>query len=297
MDTPGNILRSEREKQNKSLNGIAKSLKISIEYLDAIEADKYDLLPAEVYTKAYIRLYAESLGLESDYILSLYKIEPETSPIQEPEPPLGKKPFNYKLLLITAAISIIILTVMLSTHREQEPAMEVAGETAEPVTDAEKKPDKLSPKIAMEQKPVMEVISETAEPGKPPPEFTREQKPVMEVISETAEPGKLPPEFTRKQEPVMEVISETAEPGIVPGKKPDKLSLKITAIELTWISVSIDGSSRREWPMRAGESTTLTASEKFSITIGNAGGTRLIFNDEDLGELGPRGKVADIVLP
>lgn len=242
MDTPGNILRSEREKQNKSLNGIAKSLKISIEYLQAIEADKYDLLPAEVYTKAYIRLYAESLGLESNYILSLYKIEPETSPIQEPETPKEKKPFSFKPpLIIAAVLIIIILTVMLSTRREQKPVMDVVSETAEPVTAADKKPDKLPPKVAMEQKPVIDVVSET--------------------------------------------------------KEPDKLSLKVTAVELTWISVSIDGSIRKEWIMRAGEVRTLTASEKFAVTIGNAGGTKLIFNDEDLGELGPRGKVADIVLP
>jgi hypothetical protein len=115
-------------------------------------------------------------------------------------------------------------------------------------------------------------------PVKLPPKAAVEQKPV-----------KLPPKAAVEQKPVKDAVSETAEPG--------KLSLKITAIELTWISVSIDGSSRREWPMRAGESTTLTASEKFAITIGNAGGTRLIFNDENLGELGPRGKVADIVLP
>jgi cytoskeletal protein RodZ len=218
MDTPGNILRSERKKQNKSLSGIAKSLKINVEYLEAIEEDKYSLLPAEVYTKAYLRLYAESLGLESDYILSLYKIEPETVPVQETEPPPEKEPFNYKPLFITAAVLIgIILTVMLSTDREQKP--------------------------------------------------------------------------------VMDVVRETAEPGTVSGKKSDKLSLKITAVELTWISVSIDGSGRQEWLMRPGESTTLAASEKFAVKIGNAGGTRLIFNDEDLGKLGPRGKVVDIVLP
>ena len=83
MDTPGNILKSERTKQNKSISGIARSLKISVDYLEAIEEDRYDLLPAEVYARAYLRLYAETLGLESDYILSLYHIEPEPASIQE----------------------------------------------------------------------------------------------------------------------------------------------------------------------------------------------------------------------
>ena len=124
-----------------------------------------------------------------------------------------------------------------------------------------------------------------------------EQKPVIDVVSESKEPDtvpekkpeKLPPKVAMEQKPVIDVVSES--------KEPDKLSLKVTAVELTWISVSIDGSIRKEWIMRAGEVRTLTASEKFAVTIGNAGGTKLMFNDEDLGELGPRGKVADIVLP
>jgi cytoskeleton protein RodZ len=63
MDTPGNVLRAERERQKKSLKEIAKRLKINIQYIKAIEEDDYSLLPAEVFTKAYLRIYAEALEL------------------------------------------------------------------------------------------------------------------------------------------------------------------------------------------------------------------------------------------
>ena len=218
MDTPGNILKSERTKQNKSLSGIARSLKISVEYLEAIEEDKYSLLPAEVYTKAYLRLYAESLGLESNYVLSLYNVEPEIKPVEEPKTVQKKTPFNYKPLVITVSVLLLIIAiVILSSHRDQEPVMEIADDPKE-----------------------------------------------TEVLSE---------------------------------EKDEKLSLRITATELTWISVSIDGAKRKEWLMRAGEVITVTASDKFAIKIGNAGGTRLFLNNEDIGTLGPRGKIVDIVLP
>jgi len=72
MDTPGKILKTEREKQGKSLKEISVNLKLSNDYLTAIEEDNYSELPAEVFTKAYLRLYADELGLDGDYILDLF---------------------------------------------------------------------------------------------------------------------------------------------------------------------------------------------------------------------------------
>ncbi len=42
---------------------------------------------------------------------------------------------------------------------------------------------------------------------------------------------------------------------------------------------------------------TLTASESFAVTVGNAGGTKLILDGKDIGKIGPAGKVVDIKLP
>ena len=72
MDTPGNSLKTERERQNKSLTTIEKTLNIQIEYLEAIEDDNYAALPPEVYLKAYLKLYADALGIDHNYILKLY---------------------------------------------------------------------------------------------------------------------------------------------------------------------------------------------------------------------------------
>jgi cytoskeletal protein RodZ len=40
--------------------------------LTAIEEDDYSLLPAEIFTRAYLRLYADELRLDGDYILDLF---------------------------------------------------------------------------------------------------------------------------------------------------------------------------------------------------------------------------------
>jgi hypothetical protein len=75
------------------------------------------------------------------------------------------------------------------------------------------------------------------------------------------------------------------------------MTLKIVAIELTWVSLSIDGASPREWHLRPGQMITLKGRTGFRGKIGNAGGTKLYLNNRDLGELGPSGAIVDITLP
>lgn len=75
------------------------------------------------------------------------------------------------------------------------------------------------------------------------------------------------------------------------------LSLLITAIEETWVSVKVDGGISQGRLLKAGEVMRWTASKGFSIKIGNAGGTRVIFNGKDIGDLGPHGKVVRLNLP
>ena len=82
MDTPGNSLKTERERQNKSLTTIEKALNIKTEYLEAIEKDDYAALPPEVYLKAYLRLYADTVGIDQDYILKLYTNQRKAHNIQ-----------------------------------------------------------------------------------------------------------------------------------------------------------------------------------------------------------------------
>ena len=323
MDTPGNILRSEREKQNKSVNGIAKSLKIRVEYLKAIEENKFNLLPAEVYTKAYLRLYAETLGLEGDNILSLYKSETETDSIEGPETVREKTAFNYKPVLIVASLLIIIISaVMFSTNKKQPHITKVTGKTGEISSKTKEvviktnevaagaraetgKTNKTHTKIEKVSGKGKEAAVKTREAAAGTRAATGKTKEsntkTRELSDKTKEAVSNTKAVAGKTEEVVGMTKETAdktgEEESFYSMKNKKLSLKITATELTWISISIDGDKRKEWSMRAGDVVTVKASDKFAIKIGNAGATRLNFNNEDLGELGPHGKIIDIVLP
>ncbi len=286
METVGTILKTEREKQRKSLENIARNFNINIEYLKAIEDDKYHLLPGEVFVKAYLRVYADALELENDYILDLLKNQTAPQPPDEPISSHKTSVFNYKSALIISSLLLFVILIIFTVQRnERKPVKEIANEVA-------------STEISR-QKPVEETVAEDVGP-----EIT-EQKPAEETVAENVDleiaeqklvAEDVDPEIT-EQKPVEKTVNEVREPEIAEDEESAKNILKVTATELTWVSVSIDGGKSKEWLLRVGEEIKLTAFEKFVIKTGNAGGTRIIFNDKDLGELGSYGKIAEIALP
>jgi hypothetical protein len=75
------------------------------------------------------------------------------------------------------------------------------------------------------------------------------------------------------------------------------LVLGLEAMELTWVVVQVDGGSPNEALLRPGERITWKASDKFVVTLGNAGGVKVELNGKPQGPFGPSGRVArDIVL-
>lgn len=73
-----------------------------------------------------------------------------------------------------------------------------------------------------------------------------------------------------------------------------ELSLEITALERTWLQISVDDSSAREHIFDNGMRHTWMAKERFNLLIGNGSGVRLSLNGKDLGPLGDAGEVIRI---
>ena len=267
MDTAGSVLKTEREKQGKSLEEIVQSLKLNIEYLRAIEKDKYNLIPAEIYTKAYLRFYAQALGLDSNHIIDLYQKQMQVTPAQNPVPPKEKVVFLYKPVIKIAFIILFVVSIIvLIKYRGLQPVMETVRETKEP---------------QISETTETTIIKEGAQEGKKEPEVAGTENP---EVREGAQEGKEPE--TKIQEQETPALQERKE-----------LSLSIAAADTTWISVRIDGSEPKEWLLKQGEKIALSASESFVIITGNAGSTKIIFNGEDLGALGEQGQVLEVTLP
>ncbi|MFH1283723.1 MAG: helix-turn-helix domain-containing protein [bacterium] len=69
----GKTLKSQRVKSSISLEGVNRDTKISIIYLEALESNRFDKFPAEVYLIGNIKKYAEYLGLDSNLFINELK--------------------------------------------------------------------------------------------------------------------------------------------------------------------------------------------------------------------------------
>lgn len=68
----GAWLRRQREIREIPLHEIADVTKIGIRYLEALEQDRFDILPAPVFAKGFLREYARYVGLDPDEVINSY---------------------------------------------------------------------------------------------------------------------------------------------------------------------------------------------------------------------------------
>jgi len=68
----GTWLRRQREAREISLREIAERTKISMRYLQAMEEDRFEVLPAPVFAKGFLREYARYVGLSPDDVVNHY---------------------------------------------------------------------------------------------------------------------------------------------------------------------------------------------------------------------------------
>ena len=111
MVSVGARLREIREGKKLSLNAVAKSLNISIKYLESIENNDFSSMPVRAYSIGYIRSYSNYLNLNAEEIVKLYKDQisfSNTQELIEIQKPI--KTFNffvsYKLISFFAITSL-----------------------------------------------------------------------------------------------------------------------------------------------------------------------------------------------
>jgi len=72
MESIGENLREARHRKKVSLEDASRATRIKIDILEQLEADEFDRLAAPTYTKGFLKLYAEYLGLDGPTIVEAY---------------------------------------------------------------------------------------------------------------------------------------------------------------------------------------------------------------------------------
>lgn len=129
----GTWLRRQRELREIDLREIAEKTKISLRYLKAMEQDRFEVLPAPVFARGFLREYAKYVGLNADEVVNYYLsthagdgidelaheevVEPSSS-----RGPVTRGAFLVLLLIVAAAL----LAYFLFWRQSQEDARRAA---------------------------------------------------------------------------------------------------------------------------------------------------------------------------
>jgi len=83
----GHYLKKEREKKNISLRDVSRNTRVREHLLEAMEADRYDLLPSPTFVKGFLQSYAKYVGLDPNEVVLRFQNVMKGPPKEEPSPP------------------------------------------------------------------------------------------------------------------------------------------------------------------------------------------------------------------
>ncbi len=254
MGELGDLLRRTREEKGLSLDQVMEATRIRKEFLQALEEEDFDRLPAAVYVKGFLRNYATFLGLDPEEILSLLPTPEDSTPSKPTAPlmpaPLLDQPLEPTSLRrfwpVAALIVAIVLFVVgwLAYPRYFGGLLPFARPTATPTA----------------------LPTATATIAQP--------SPTAVVPTTTASP--------------------TATRSPTATSTPTGLVLSIEVVDQrSWVLVQADGERAFAGILEPGTKDSWTASERIVLRSGNAGAVRVTLNGEDLGLFGQPGQVAE----
>jgi cytoskeletal protein RodZ len=260
MVSVGAHLRDLRETRGVTLEEIARTTRVAHRYLDALERDEFDALPAPVFTRGFIRAYCQALGAPPDEALARYERHgtPPLLPPPSARTPIPGSPGEPRArgaVLVSFVLLVVLGLALFTVTLVIQPAPVPGPAPGAPATV-----------------------------GASPPGGAPGARPA--VAAET--PGGAPAASGAPAESARSVLAGLTSP----------YTLVIRATDTTWLRVRTDDGRSSEETVQAGDVRVWVSNGPFVLTVGNAGGLALELNGRPLPPIGTRGQVISrLVLP
>ena len=253
----GKLLADARAARGMTLQQVSASTKISVSNLQAIERDEIERLPGGIFTRGFVRSYAEAVGLDPQATLAQFEAKfPEESSVATLHATIEgraneefvKRQRTAKGLIWVAVVSIPlavwlagVVTLDNRSPAEQDETVAIEGERS-----GARESDARPPAAAV--------------PAVPPPTGS-------EVRSE-------PPR------------AAAADTG--------QLTLQISPTGDCWVQASADGATVISRVLRAGDREVVVAQGAIDLRIGDAGAFAFTINQRPGRSLGAFGEVVNV---
>jgi transcriptional regulator with XRE-family HTH domain len=250
LENLGSFLKEKRKAKGLSLEQVSEELRIKLSFLEALEEEKDELLPAPLYKKIFLKAYADYLGLSFEEILNKFSANgskvreekgatfapPVKKEVQASEQVTGKKgEINYNSWLVLAGILLGVIIILLFIMHQQI-----------------YKYDK-DTKMGMKEVRLG--------PSLPVPDTGKfESRPVM-------------------KEEIKKTPSQT-----------EGMTLRLEGLDRTWAMVIGDGDTLFTGFINDGMQVEYQAQDYFKLTLGRAWVIKGYLNGEKLKSFGPKGK-------
>jgi len=144
MGDVGARLRDERERRGIGIDEIEAETRIRAKFLLALEEERFDALPGPAYVRAFVRDYAEQLGLDPQALLAELNARPDLVPDVVMTPPRHVDPVPlldrrariaaWALAAVLAAVLVAIAILLLGSRGASPGGGAQAGRTHPPST-------------------------------------------------------------------------------------------------------------------------------------------------------------------
>jgi cytoskeleton protein RodZ len=274
----GGYLRSLREAKGGSLEDMARSTRVGIRHLEALEEERLADLPSPVFVRGFIRAYCSFLRESPEPALGRYQelagTRAAAHAASAPAGPRGTWAGSSVVvgLVLLLVLGVGLILVNLSVKKSGGTSVVIAKtEPSSPVTPA-------TPSATPAQTPPVASAAPTHAPAPAP------AAPTPSVATEPGRPT--PPPALGAPTGTPPVARPASGIAVTGGQR-----LVIRALEPTWVRVQTDEGRVAEELLPAGASREWAAERRFLLTIGNAGGVELTLNGKALPPLGAKGTV------
>ncbi|GLJ02731.1 membrane protein [Bacillus pumilus] len=281
MTELGKRLVEAREEKGMSLEDLQTVTKIQKRYLLAIEQGNYDIIPGKFYVRAFIKQYAEAVGLNPEQLFEEFRKDvPSTyndevsdklsniKPQRELPKPASKVLELLPTILIIGGIIVVIAIIYVIVQAVNH--------------DSGQKNNQVAPQQSESKYEVSEDSS-----------LAKDQKKKEKTSSDDKEKSSKKDDSSKDDETVsLKATNTEGSTTTYEVSGADEMELTISASQASWLRVRDEsGKVLKMGELKDGESfkTDLSDLSQVDIRLGNASGIDIKVNDETLKyELDPK---------